>query len=389
MRINNEHNHIRRMHLLSKLENDHKLYNPYAERKAQSENGREQQRITAVQKIATDSPNPKVYKYFSSSAHYPPAVDTTYNSTPHYAAANRTLFMDSAEEELGPPPVPPLPPAAAQYCKRCRNDLIESVCAFCERKRNNLPINENNCLKCSTLLSSPVDRAAGLCTFCRQTNLRCGYCHKPIDVCPNCNAVFCMRCHRRRQQQDHQQHENEENIRPSRAAIMDRPILAVQSKPSVRPTSPYLKPKQNTMYRSFDIYDSDSEHDLPVGQSVVVRHDNKVPYSMNVERNSIFHPKKTVEEPKLAVGVKNGQIFVEDLDEKLAKYARNYGELRNRNSLANKQSSYGENDDSFPLPLMPAAVSVAKEHQKPQQQTHDSPALKMLHRKWEVRCFCG
>lgn len=198
-----------------------------------------------------------------------------------------------------------------------------------------------------------------------------------------------MRCHRRRQQQEHQQHENEENIRPSRAAILaayDRPILAVQSKPLVRPTSPYLKPKQSTTYRSFDIYDSDSENDLPAGQSIVVRHDNKVPYSMNVEPNSIFHPKRTVDEPKLAVGVKNGQIFVEDLDEKLAKYARNYGELRNRNSFGVKRSSYGENDDSFPLPLMPAAVSVVKEHQKPLQQAQHSPALKMLHRKWEV---CG
>lgn len=374
MRINNEHNHIRRMHLLSKLENDHKLYNPYANRKAHSENGREQQRA-----IVTDSPNPKVYKYFSTSAHYPPAVDTAYKSTPHYVGANRTLFMDSAEEELGPPPIPPLPPAA-QYCTRCRNDLNEEpVCAFCERKRNNLPINENKCLKCSTSLASPVDRAAGLCAFCRQTNLRCGYCHKPIDVCPNCNAVFCMRCHRRRQQ-----HENEENIRPSRAAIMaahDRPIMAVQTKPLVRPTSPYLKPKQSTTYRSFDIYDSDSENDLPAGQSVVVRNANKVPYSMNVELTSIFNPKRTVDEPKLAVGVKNGHIFVEDLDEKLAKYARNYGELRNRNSFGNKRSSYGENDDTFPVPLMPA-VSVAKENQK--QETHESPALKMLHRKWEV-----
>lgn len=382
MRINNEHNHIRRMHLLSKLENDHKLYNPYANRKAQSENGREQQRT-----MVTDSPNPKVYKYFSTSAQYPAAVDT-YKSKPHYVAANRTVFMDSAEEEIGPPPVPPLPPAT--YCMRCHNELNEPVCAFCERKRNNLPINESNCLKCSTALTSPIDRAAGLCTFCRQTNLRCGYCHKLIDVCPNCNAVFCMRCHRRRQQQEHQKHENEENIRPSRAAIMavdERPILAVQSKPSVRPTSPYLKPKQSTMYRSFDIYDSDSENDLPAGQSVVIRHDNKVPYSMNVERSSIFYPRRMVDEPKLAVGVKNGQIFVEDLDEKLAKYARNYGELRNRNSFGNKRTSYDENDDSFPLPLMPAAVSVSKEHQQPLQQTHDSPALKMLHRKWEVCCF--
>lgn len=126
---------------------------------------------------------------------------------------------------------------------------------------------------------------------------------------------------------------------------------------------------------------------MPAGHSVVVRHDNKVPYSINVERNSIFHPKRTVDEPKLTVGVKNGQIFVEDLDEKLAKYARNYGELRNRNSFGDKRSSYGENDDSFPLPLMPAAVSVAKEQQKQSQQTHDSPALKMLHRKWEVCCF--
>lgn len=388
MRINNEHNHTRRMHLLSKLENDHKkLYNPYDERKAQSENGREQQRTTAVQSVVIDSPNPKAYKYFSTSAPYPPALDTIYKSTPHYVAANRTVFMDSAEEEIGPPPVPPLPPAA-QYCTRCRNDLIESVCAFCERKRNNLPINETHCLKCSTSLSTTADRAAGLCAFCRQTNLRCGYCHKPIDVCPNCNAVFCMRCHRRRQLQEQQQHENEENIRPSRAAIMaayeyDRPILAVPSKPIVRPTSPYLKPKQSTMYRSFDIYDSDSEHDLPAGQSMVVRHDNKVPYSMNVERSSIFHPKRTVNEPNLAVG----HIFVEDLDEKLAKYARNYGELRTRNSIGTKRSSYGENDDSFPLPLMPAAVSVAKEQLKPLQQTQDSPALKMLHRKWEVRCF--
>lgn len=47
--------------MLSKLENDHKIYNPYKDRKTQSENGKD--------KFSKEE-DTKLYKYFSNSARY-------------------------------------------------------------------------------------------------------------------------------------------------------------------------------------------------------------------------------------------------------------------------------------------------------------------------------
>lgn len=372
------------MHLLSKLENDHKLYNPYAERKAQSENGKDKLQIKDILQ-EENSDDYKVYKYFSNSAQYP--VSENQIIRPHRHSSN-ALQNDSELDHINHN-------ASQQYCQRCQGHLKETpLCSFCERKRLNLPMNENFCLKCSMPLKTALNRENGVCDRCRRTDMLCGFCQKKVEVCPKCNAVFCLRCHQRQDKQPPRpplpSYEDLEILPKSTKTILaitqrheDRPIISNVLKVTSNNSDKARNITNTLPYQSFDLYDSDSEHDFPEAQSLFTVRDDRNPYSTNVDRNSIFHPNKKVEEPKVALNIRNGQIFVEDLDEKLAKYARNYGELKSRTSTT--PTPRRQIDNSFPL--MPTVVQASKKspaYRQPEHRKKESPAVKMLQQKWDV-----
>lgn len=378
------------MHLLSKLENDHKLYNPYVERKAQSENGKDKLQVT----IPNDnddivSDDYKVYKYFSNSAQYPSTDNKVVR--PHLHSMN-VLQMESDHINHN---------KTMDYCKRCQSELFLTHCNFCERKRLNLPMNEHYCLKCSIPLKTALNRENGVCDRCRKTDVLCGFCQQQVEICPKCKAVFCLRCHQKHTRQPPRpplpasyktNEENTHKLRKNMLAIgvshEDRPIITNVLRASNN--NPKTKTIASLPYQSFDLYESDSEHEFAEGNLFTSgRNDGQKPYSTNVERNSIFHPNKKVEEPKLAVNIRNGQIFVEDLDEKLAKYARNYSDLKlNRSSTTTpRRQSSNQTYDTYPLPLMPSSKN-SPSYRQPEHRKKESPAVKMLQQKWEVSTIC-
>lgn len=376
------------MHLLTQMENDHKLYNRYnenMERKTQSESGNPMLSETSE----------KVYKYFSNSA------AAGGKSTSQY---RRTHFMETSDSSIehSPPPVPPQRPPAPDsqklaseisiYCKRCLGNIDDEppsvVCQFCERKRLHLPINEPFCLKCHIALTTPESRSTGLCRSCAaaSTQLRCGFCQKTIDICPRCNAVFCSTCHQLRQQQ-----ENNENIRPNggimkRIIEVDRPIVAaptiMTSRSKPLPSKVVAKTKSKVspiVYRSFNVFADDlsaERDDDDDDASVGVRRTDRLPYSMNVERTSMFHPNRTIP-PAVAQPI----MLRSDVNDRVARYARNYGELRGRRSM---EVEKGNLDDSCPVPLMPMKSATNLSPRKQPERT--SHAVMQLQRKWEV-CF--
>lgn len=68
----------------------------------------------------------------------------------------------------------------------------------------------------------------------------------------------------------------------------------------------------------------------------------------------------------------------------IAKYARNYGSLRNRKSVSNKSDSQ-LSDDSFPLPLMREHLSTSSSRGADSEKRQlNSQAVRQLEYKWEV-----
>lgn len=162
----------------------------------------------------------------------------------------------------------------------------------------------------------------------------------------------------------------------------------------VKPLPAFLQdnPRKSTNRRpTSEMAESDSDHELDVDLfSPVVIRKNTEPYSLYMEKSSIFHPSRNVAEPKLTVNVRNGEVFVEkstvdELDEirritneKMTKYVKQNGDLNSRKPLRHKHSD----DELLPLPSISEISS-----RSPARNTNtrlfaasvrDSPAFKML-----------
>lgn len=354
-RITNEQNHLYRMHLLSQLENDHKIYNPYDERKAHSENGKD---------ILVES---KPYNHFTNSAPtHPNQIQERHSSV--------MLFNDNGSNNDQVEHFQPV-------CRRCHSNVnTESVCEICERKRHNFLNDDKHCVRCNNHLYNALERQNGLCKNCQKTDVDCLFCRKHDNFCPSCNSLYCLRCRHRKAIVDKPSIEEEESLTTDEESYheFERPI----------------KPKKPIRTKTFAIkYNENEGHELDVSP-IVIRTDNK-PYSMNVPTKSIFNKGA---ERQLTLNVRNGEVFVkenlEDIrrktDERIAKYVQNYGDLRRRPPAREiigqrKNNNYtrkNDDDDSFPVPLM--TYNTQKTQKTPNSRNSVSPAVKMLESKWTV-----
>lgn len=199
------------------------------------------------------------------------------------------------------------------------------------------------------------DTKQPMCNFCKHNrffnrnqkeNLDyiCGSCENE-PICLNCRKEICIQCKRPTQTEN-----NENTLKiPSRHLKQrnnDEKIVIVKN------SEPQAKPKYVRLDSFVPIYtdEDDSLSDLSTS-------DHK-PYSINIDESSVFHPSKSRISRKLSVSVKNGEVFVEpDFDEfrriteeKLKKFAKNYGELRTKKTTDTK-----EQDTRISVPVgMPA-----------------------------------
>lgn len=349
-RLNNEQNHIVRVHMLSKLENDHKIYNPYKDRKTQSENGKD--KFLKEEDI-------KLYKYFSNSARYD---------------KNNRRSIDVAESDLE------TADERYQYCKKCRSDISES---FFNVKR--VPDLRKLCAKCDSHYLASVEKF--LCSECNRKSENCPHCDKNFNFCFYCNRnkEFCLNCNRVQPEICPNCLRGEKLPRNRNSSRDDRPIRGNESKSS---------------YQLLD--ETESEQDLSDLKSILVRRSTK-PFSLNLEKDSIFHPDKKIVEPKLTVNIKNGEIYVDKLDdfeignekdyeilrkkndEKISSYVRNYDDLRIRKKTGpnNRGTTYR---NIIPIPSYRNVLPKVDNGKSP-SNIRRSDAMKTLERKWDVSSF--
>lgn len=352
-------------------QNDTKTKSPrkstYNDRKAQSENGKEN--------LVTNKTNDtKLYKYFTNSAR--DANDfrnIRYNN-------NRVLSEDEEEESNSMsssynPNV--LKTNMDQYCKNCQIDLDQPLCNFCQ---------QNRYLVRNQLQHTDRDL------------LRCTACYHREPICISCRKEICVRC-----QKPTKINEVDASVPKMRQKLRKNTELNLNRSPRRQHLTKSLRKDVVLYEESYADNESEGPDDetfnnykqISSTSSPRKLHNEDKPYSFNVDRTSVFHPAKLTAEPKLSVSVKNGEVLVEhglhgDLNEikritkeKLSNYARNYGDMRLRNSSLRNRPV---NMDTFLRPLIPEHLQKDSNNQAHKLYDQNSLAFKQLESKWEVGC---
>lgn len=220
-----------------------------------------------------------------------------------------------------------------------------------------------------------------------------------IATCDHHNQYICAQC----------QHEliclnrrNEVCVRCKRPAhvygnpqVVAKPVkrttnveaLTLQAPMNVANQTNATRPRKN----SFRLIDTDEDESF-YEQYSMNQNSYRKPYSFNVEESSIFHPSKERSDRKLSVSVKNGEVSVQQdsfdelkriTDEKLSKYAKNYGELRK----ATDQSTRDQSREIASFHIIPdntkKIMRIARELD---DYDNNSDAFKRLQSKWQVCC---
>ncbi|XP_053686955.1 uncharacterized protein LOC128736495 [Sabethes cyaneus] len=412
VRVANEQNHIRRLQLLSKLENDHKVFNPHDEhRKTLSENGKEvyiDQHQQQQQKAAAKD---KVYRYFSNSAQ---------NDKPSSFASSSIsseLDYDSSSESLRPY-------ERYQYCKKCRGDIDRSFLPRTGPSHSRHHGHKHQ---------QQEQQHRGTPKMTRKEE-HCVNCHNRIEkLCAKCDRVLkrslkqnlCTIC-QQALENSRAQKEAQSELRRQRSKLLrsmeklddfydDQPTLEVENPPHPASTSP------PNPYKIIDIqyHESDNDHDLAVLNPVIVRNNYKKPFSLNIEKDSIFHPSKKTPEPKVSVNIRNGEVFVDnklnpsagkrpssppaelgrddtddittdEMDERISKYVKHYNTLWMKRGMRKNNLISQKNAQIPPLqeplqgkPLLPS-LSPPKVYVSDRADNLKSDAMKITEKKWDI-----
>ncbi|XP_039447510.1 uncharacterized protein LOC120426796 isoform X2 [Culex pipiens pallens] len=410
IRLANEQNHIRRLQLLSKLENDHKVFNPYdADRKTLSENGKEiyldsSQQQRKVSHLGGSGPahpgKDKVYRYFSNSAQNPASLASTSLSS--------EMEYDSSSESVGQQPG-----NRYQYCKNCRADIDRSFLPPRTHSRHHYQHHAS--------MTTPKSHRKGTTTG---EEHNCLNCRKRIEkLCANCDRVMkrsvkkslCAIC-QQAMENSRMQKEAQSELKRQRSKLLRSMEMLDDEEDDPRPAYPTTGTSPTNPYKIIDIqyHESDNDHDLAVLNPVIVRNNyKKQPYSVNIAKESLFHPSKKTPEPRVAVNIRNGEVFVDnnlghgrhedtddvttdEMDDRISKYVRHYNTLwmkrgmRQNNNLKNGNVLNGEK-------LSPSAMagnggngaklpslSPPKVYVSDRPDNVKSDAMKTTEKKWDV-----
>lgn len=336
-------------------------HNSLERRNAYSENEKEN---LIVKKADKD-----LYKYFSNSA-----KDTNDLKNTRYRTSNK----NDIESFLSPSSI--LQPSSTQeFCLDCQSDVKKNLCSFCQQQRFLLRNQSEN----------TTDRNLFMCTLCQAD-----------PICRSCQKKICQKC--------------KKPIRKDRKnkGFVELPMS--NQKPETDLSNPYLSPQKNE--NSFDL--SGSRSPSRIFETEVFRRSNNAsknsyindnndadddqssllsvvrkPFSLNLEKSSVFHPLNKTPKKRFSINIKNGEVVVEQngldsleelkriTDEKIAKFIKNYGELPSPKPFKKKSIDI----DEFPIPLhVEQSKSPIEEEFRRDSIESNSPAFKMLETKWDI-----
>lgn len=252
---------------------------------------------------------------------------------------------------------------AHERCARCESIMNRAVCNFCEQNRFLATSQYENC--------ATHGHHPHLCKSCYYES-----------ICACCRENICARCNRPTKSDNH--------LLKSKAGLM--------AKQSPRRRKP--SPKATNLALLEESYEDSSDDDDE--QSYINRTSSRMsspkkfqphgkPYSFNIDESSMFHPSNAGVEPQITAPAKKGVAKGpnDDLkritDEKLSKYAKNYGDMRARNTSRSKMIDM----DPYPMPLLAQQNTKRQSNESNGNLSNkfedgNSPAFKQLETRWQV-----
>ncbi|XP_055852976.1 uncharacterized protein LOC129916826 isoform X2 [Episyrphus balteatus] len=355
MRFDSEQNRLMREHLLTKLENDTKVLDS-AVRKTQSE-------IDKISPVKN-----KVYKYFSNSARHEFRRDSSNHEQPAF--------------QLDLPP-PSSSTTSNQHhhrrhdSKKCFHELNETnICPFCD---SSLKSYESWCLKCEKRIFD---------TNTNETDsLVCENCKKLYSICPNCDEEGnCMHCQRK-----------QNFCSNCRKTLCSDCIDAIAVGKDNQHHHHHHHRHKTDSERSFEILEVNyPEHDDEAANDLNNNHEtrNRPPYSMNIDRNSIFH--HDYNHSKLYDDENSIEEIRHQTDKQLSRYLKNYGDLackglRDRSTQTTPDSAsrrdivmVEENNLSMPLLREMPRMTRKESNRQQAERKKKGTRIENLARRWEV-----
>lgn len=285
-------------------------YRSYDERKAQSENGKEN--VNVVKRNDNE-----IYKFFKNSARDPNLLkDLRYHNYCDFSGELSDFditpnSMSSAYNTY---------PSTASHQIEIKSNRQPPMCNFCKQHRFLARSQQEN-----------IEKDLYFCGSCEMQ-----------PICLNCRKEICVRCKR------------PTNDQPTKPIIMinDQPrndeLDLWQPRADAGKDAKYVRTEQ---FRPIETDEESLTDSNPDGHK---------PYSFNIAESSVFHPSHSRIDRRLSVSIKNGEVSVQPdsfdelkriTNEKLMKYAKTYGALRNKRAFDMKQNKLHQND-SNPLPLI-------------------------------------
>lgn len=297
-----------------------------------------------------------IYKYFTNSAHN--SVDLQDLSFRSHPEENMYNTMDSHRCHTYPMKRN-RNFDTHQRCAQCEVVVNHEVCNFCKQNRFMAQSQYENC--------TAHHRQPHLCKTCYNQSI-CAYCRE--EICARCNGPTKLSDHLLKSKTD---------------------PVAKQS-----PRRRKLSPRATNLVLLEESYEDSSDDDNDIHTSSRMSSPSKVqpitkPYSFNIDKSSVFQPSTAGVEPQVTDHPINKSVHkssIDDLrritDEKLSKYAKNYGDMRASRTSRSKMIEM----DPYPMPLLAQQSTSRKSNEANSDEFNESDtnslAFKHLQSRWQI-----
>lgn len=321
--------------------------NQRTERLDEFERGKEN--LTTANKVN----DAEIYKYFTNSAHNSvDSQDLSFRSHPEENTMDshrcHTYPMKSIRNI-----------DTHQRCARCEVVVNHEVCNFCQQNRFMARSQYENC--------TIHHRQPYLCKKCYNQSI-CAYCREEI----------CARCNRPTKLSDH--------------------LLKPKTDPMAKhsPCRRKLSHRATNLAMLEESYEDSSDDDNDIHTSSRMSSPSKVqpiekPYSFNIDKSSVFHRSTAGVKPQVTdhpIDKSVHKSSIDDLrritDEKLSKYAKNYGDMRASRTSRSKMIEM----DPYPMPLLAqqsmSRKSIEANSDEFNESDTNSLAFKQLQSRWQI-----
>jgi len=304
-------------------------------------------------------------------------------------------------------------------CQFCNNELKEHPEAHVEHRHQTLTENnvasrkDSSTMTESRLLCSSCNKMYLICKTCKDVYSSCLYCKQDQNICHYCCAInYCTNCGKsihgeqititsksdaKKQSKANNIHinkgknekRNKINMEPS-FKILEEINCTKNNESDTKRTNAKYQESINVKGASYPF--SLTKYNLNGNSNTIPDSLKRSPknYSMNIKRNSLFHPennnkeKVQTEKVKIYKEEKEDDIvwdnFKRTTNKKVVEYFDNYGDIYRKDSLKKFSQTPRQRDDA---PIIPFSIDSTRSRTR-NREVEVTDKFTTLRKKWEV-----